>query len=167
MMISRTPALHEVGDLQLQILEILWARGEATVHEMLAGWRGDPLPAYVTLLTVCRRLERRGLLSHTERRERPRSRPAFVYKTRITREGVQRGMIEALVTRAFGSYGALIGCANQLAEDSAQRTAHSAQRDGDGASLSRCAPCAVCCAQERSGKVDIDLSRVGRGSAGL
>jgi predicted transcriptional regulator len=116
---NRPPALHELGDLQLKILSLLWKLGEASVNDLLAKWDGE-LPAYVTLLTVCRRLEKRGLMEHREQ-TRPGTKSCFIYKPRVTRQGVQRGMLEGLAARAFGSYDELTRCANQLALEADRR----------------------------------------------
>jgi predicted transcriptional regulator len=56
--------LSDLGDLQLAVMQVLWQRGAASVHEVLAQLPSDPAPAYTTILTVLRNLERRGLVTH-------------------------------------------------------------------------------------------------------
>jgi BlaI family penicillinase repressor len=54
----------ELGELQLTVMKVLWARGRGSVHEVLDALPADPAPAYTTVLTVLRNLERRGLVTH-------------------------------------------------------------------------------------------------------
>ena len=55
---------HDLGELQLAILNVLWTRQHATVHEVLKSLTGGRTPAYTTVLTVLRTLEKRGLVAH-------------------------------------------------------------------------------------------------------
>ena len=60
----------QLTGLQLEVLQILWDREEASVaqvHEALAG-RGRKM-AYTTAMTLCRRMAKRGLLTFYERGE--------------------------------------------------------------------------------------------------
>jgi BlaI family penicillinase repressor len=97
-MANRAPALHELGDLQLKILSVVWELGEASVNDLLAKWDEEPLPAYVTLLTVCRRLEKRGLLEHREQ-ARPGTKSCFIYRPLVSREALQKAAVEGLMER--------------------------------------------------------------------
>lgn len=56
----------EMGELQIAVMKILWQRGSATVHEVLGDMTKDPPPAYTTVLTVLRNLEKRELVQHDE-----------------------------------------------------------------------------------------------------
>lgn len=87
--------LHRLGDLQLRIMKILWASGEATVgavHEELA--REKDL-AYTTIATMLRKMEARGLVKH---RLEGRS---FIYRPAVGEEAVSRGMADHLLDRLF------------------------------------------------------------------
>ncbi len=91
-----TPALHRLGDLQLQIMKVLWPRGEATVAEIHEVLCRDTRFAYTTIATMLRKMEARGLLEHrTEGR-------TFIYRSRIAEEQVERGMAEHVLERIFG-----------------------------------------------------------------
>ncbi len=52
--------LHELGELQREILELLWQRGEASVRELLEGLQRERAPAYTTVLSVLQKLEKAG-----------------------------------------------------------------------------------------------------------
>jgi BlaI family transcriptional regulator, penicillinase repressor len=51
--------LPKLARLELQILEILWARGQASVREIQEGFP-EPRPAYTTVQTTVYRLEAKG-----------------------------------------------------------------------------------------------------------
>ena len=53
-----------LGDLQLQVMEVVWRLGQATVAEAHQAIAAQRKIAYTTVLTTMRALERRGMLSH-------------------------------------------------------------------------------------------------------
>jgi predicted transcriptional regulator len=87
--------IHRLGDLQLRIMKVLWAAGEATVadvHKAVAGERGL---AYTTVATMLRKMEARGLVQH-----RPEAR-SFVYRASVAEDDVSTGMADHLLDRLF------------------------------------------------------------------
>ena len=89
------PKIHRLGDLQLRIMQALWARGEATVADVLAALGGRAPLAYTTIATMLRKMETRGLVGH---RAEGRS---FVYRAVVAEESVTRGMAEHVLDRLF------------------------------------------------------------------
>jgi BlaI family transcriptional regulator, penicillinase repressor len=87
--------LARLGDLQLQIMKILWLRGEAAVAEVIKELTGANNPAYTTIATMLRKMEVRGLVAH---RIEGRS---FIYRARVREEEVTRTMAEHFVDRLF------------------------------------------------------------------
>lgn len=73
------PAL---GHLESTVLEILWNRGESSVHDVMGGL--DRALAYTTVMTTLDRLYKKGLL---ERRKWER---AFLYSPRLSRREFQQ-----------------------------------------------------------------------------
>lgn len=65
------------GDLQAEIMSVLWRLGEATVDDVRNSQPARRRAAYTTVQTVMTRLYERGLL------ERKRRAQAFVYKPKI------------------------------------------------------------------------------------
>ena len=61
-----TTKLPKLARLELQILEILWARGHASVREIQEGFP-EPRPAYTTVQTTVYRLEAKGALRRTHK----------------------------------------------------------------------------------------------------
>jgi predicted transcriptional regulator len=58
--------LPKLARLELQVLEILWARGHASVREIQEGFP-EPRPAYTTIQTTVYRLEAKGALRRTRK----------------------------------------------------------------------------------------------------
>jgi BlaI family transcriptional regulator, penicillinase repressor len=56
-----TKTLPKLARVELQILEILWARGLASIREIQEGFP-EPRPAYTTVQTTVYRLEGKGAL---------------------------------------------------------------------------------------------------------
>jgi predicted transcriptional regulator len=61
-----TKAIPKLARLELQILEILWARGHASVREVQEGFP-EPRPAYTTVQTTVYRLEAKGAVRRTRK----------------------------------------------------------------------------------------------------
>jgi BlaI family transcriptional regulator, penicillinase repressor len=97
--------IHRVGDLQLQILKILWERGDATVTQVMENLTGTEL-AYTTVATMLRKMEGRGLVTH---RAEGRS---FIYRPKLKPAEVSHSMANHLVDRLFE--GSLIDAVNHL-----------------------------------------------------
>lgn len=99
------PRLSDLGDLQLAVMRILWKRGQATVHETLAEFPPERRPAYTTVLTVLRNLEKRGLVTHNA----PNGSRTFTYRPNLSRQETYAGILQDLLDRLFdGSPAALI-----------------------------------------------------------
>lgn len=71
-----------LGKLEITVMEILWAAGDANVHEV-AG-RLDRRLAYTTVMTTLDRLYKKGLL------DRRKSDRAFRYAPKLTRAEWER-----------------------------------------------------------------------------
>jgi len=97
------PERHEITELQLAILRILWDRGEATVAELWEALHDQRGLAQTTVATLVARLQRRGIV---ERRTRDRQ---YLYRATITEADVQHSMVSELTERLFaGDAAALV-----------------------------------------------------------
>lgn len=105
-MIERSTPPIRVGDLQLRILQVLWAQPEASVADVNAALRPDRDLAYTTVATMLRKMEARGLVIH---REEGRS---FLYKAAVDAQQVGQGMTDHVVERLFE--GSLAGAVSHL-----------------------------------------------------
>lgn len=97
------PDPHQLGDLQLAIMRVLWNQGEATVaevHEALLDERGLALTTIATMLS---KMERKGVVHHrVEGRQ-------YVYRPEVSEAEVHRSMVSELTERLFdGNVAALV-----------------------------------------------------------
>lgn len=95
-----------ITDLQLDVLNVLWGQGEATVgeiHAMLVPVTGH---ARKTVGTLLHRLEKQGLVAH---REQGRE---YVYRALVTREEVRTATVRGTLGQLFdGDLPALVSFA--------------------------------------------------------
>lgn len=61
-----TKKLPRLSRLDLQILDVLWARGQASVREIQEGFP-EPRPGYTTVQTTVYRLETKGAVRRTRK----------------------------------------------------------------------------------------------------
>ena len=94
------PPLHE---LESEIMEEMWRRGEATVRDVQEALnaRAEKTRAYTTLLTVMTRLDGKGLLV------RRRTGRLDVYAAALSREAYTRARAEAEVAELLEDFGDL------------------------------------------------------------
>ncbi len=57
--------MSHLGDLQLDVMNVIWGRGSATVAEVHAVLREEREIAYTTVLSTMRNLEKRRFLKHS------------------------------------------------------------------------------------------------------
>jgi predicted transcriptional regulator len=75
-------SLRQLGPLEQRMLDGLWAKGTATVRELLEN--GCPELAYTTVMTTLDRLFKKGVLSRSEEGR------AFRYAPRFSRDELHR-----------------------------------------------------------------------------
>ncbi|MCA9299111.1 MAG: BlaI/MecI/CopY family transcriptional regulator [Phycisphaerales bacterium] len=82
----------DLGDAELDVLNVLWECGQSTVREVLEGLhaRGRKV-AYTTAQTVLARLEQKGYVSSNK------SGFSFVYKAKVTRDRVLDSRVRGLM----------------------------------------------------------------------
>jgi predicted transcriptional regulator len=88
---KKSPTLTEA---ELRLMDVLWAKNDATVGDVVEAL-GDPPLAYNTVLTTLRILETKGYVSH-----RAAGR-AFVYSPRVGRDEARSNVIDYVVSRFF------------------------------------------------------------------
>ena len=121
------PVLHE---LETEIMEEVWSRGEATVHEVRAAINGrsDKVRAYTTVMTVMGRLVPKGLLT------RRRAGRTDVYSATMERDAYLEARAEAEVSAVIDEYGdlALVHFARQMDKLDPKRREELRKLGGDG-----------------------------------
>jgi predicted transcriptional regulator len=89
------PERHQLTELQLAILRVVWEKGEATVQDIWEALHPDRGLAQTTIATMLSRLERRGVVT---RRAQARQ---YHYKAAVTEPEVQHSMVGELTERLF------------------------------------------------------------------
>ena len=84
-----------LGRLELQIMKVVWLKGNATVHDVRDVLAKGKKPAYSTILTMMRKLEAKGYLRH-EVNER-----TYIYKPTISQNDVRHGVLGDILDRLF------------------------------------------------------------------
>src|SRR5438552_8249711 len=70
-----------LGPLELAIMELMWARGPATVRDIVAALRPERVLAHTTVMTTMTHLVEKGLL-----RRAPLDRRTHLYEAALSRE---------------------------------------------------------------------------------
>jgi BlaI family penicillinase repressor len=93
-----------IPDSELDVLKVLWDRGQATVREVLETLRTAGRQwSYATVATLLDRLETKGVVTSD------RSELAFVYKPAITTQEVRQKRVNNLVEKLYqGEPGLLV-----------------------------------------------------------
>jgi predicted transcriptional regulator len=84
-------------EAELRIMNVLWEKGAATVHEVLQAFPPKPALAYNSVLTIIRILEKKGYVRHVKDRR------AHVFTPRMDRKNATRSEVRHLVGRFFGN----------------------------------------------------------------
>lgn len=93
---SKSATLTEA---ELRIMNVLWDRGSATVHEVLEALPARPALAYNSILTIVRILEKKGYVKHIKDEDKR----AHVFMPQVNRKDATRFEVRHLVSRFFGN----------------------------------------------------------------
>lgn len=91
----RRKTLHGLGDLQSQVLDFVWDRGEATVAEVAEHLGKGRAITYTTVLVAMQKLEKKGWLAHRSEGR------AYVYRAARSRESAQAGLLSEMLDAVF------------------------------------------------------------------
>jgi predicted transcriptional regulator len=89
---SRKKALT-LTNAEHRIMEVIWAKGSATVAEVVEALKGDD--AYTTILTLMRILKAKGYLSSRKEGR------AFLFMPRVDRDTAARKAVHLLLSKFF------------------------------------------------------------------
>ncbi|MDF1545189.1 MAG: BlaI/MecI/CopY family transcriptional regulator [bacterium] len=89
---QQTPTLTET---ELRLMEVIWRKGEATVHQILEELPQKSAPAYNSVLTIVRIMEQKGYLTHIKNGR------SYVYRPAIERSDVSRKAIRKVAKNFF------------------------------------------------------------------
>lgn len=96
-------SLSRLGETEIEVLNIMWELGSASVSDVRERILVKRDIAYTTVMTVMRKLADKGYLSFTEDGK------SYVYSPEIPAEKVRGSLLRDLVTRVFqGSHRDLV-----------------------------------------------------------
>ena len=84
------------SDLEMQILSLLWDKGASTAREVLDAMPDGKKRAYTTVLSVLQVMEKKGLLTHTNRGL------AHVYSPAASKSTIIQPFMQKLIDEVFG-----------------------------------------------------------------
>ena len=87
--------LFSLTDLELDVMNIVWRLGHATVRQIVEGLRAQRPLAYTTVQTVLTILTQKGFVEYTQQGR------AYLYSAIIQPEGVRRETVSAVVDKLF------------------------------------------------------------------
>ena len=89
------PKSLTMTDGELRLMRVLWERGEASVGAVVDALKTRPKPAYNTVLTLLRIMEKKGYVTHRKDGR------AFIFLPTIGRADASRSALRTLVNRFF------------------------------------------------------------------
>ena len=95
-----------LGKVQLQIMQILWERGEATAREITDALNQTEMVAHSTTQTLLRKLEAKGAVTHSVQDR------VFVFRPLSEKADISETVARDLLTRVFG--GSVYGLVSHL-----------------------------------------------------
>lgn len=82
-------------DGELRLMRVLWDKGEATVSDVVDALKTRPKPAYNTIITLLRIMEKKGYVTHRKDGR------AFTFLPKVDRANASRSAMQTLVNRFF------------------------------------------------------------------
>ncbi len=92
---QKMKAQKQPTSAELEILDILWDLGQATVREVFEHANAKRATTYTTILKFMQIMQEKGLVKRDERAK------AHVYRPNASRGQVQNSLVGALMDRAF------------------------------------------------------------------
>jgi predicted transcriptional regulator len=91
-------ATTQLTKLELQIMDVFWARGACSVREVQEAFPEKKRPAYTTIQTTVYRLETKGALRIAKRISN-----ANIFEAAITRDAAQSRLVDELLALLGGN----------------------------------------------------------------
>lgn len=96
--------VSEMGELQLSVMNVLWTLKRATVAEVMEALPVTRKPAYTTVLTVLRNLEKRGMAAH----EPVEGTRMYRYRPLISAHDARSDILQDILNRLFAGSPAML-----------------------------------------------------------
>ena len=86
---------QRIGSVELEILNIVWEKGEATVQDVVDVIQTRRKTAYTSVMTMLRNLASKGYLKHRSEGR------AYIYSAAISPESIKRDLLKDTVDNVF------------------------------------------------------------------
>lgn len=90
-----TPPPRRLGDLQLRIMKILWEQGSANAGDVRKALLPAKDLAYTTVATMLRKMEDKGLVTHTTQDR------TYIYTPLVKEDSVSKSLAGELLDKLF------------------------------------------------------------------
>ncbi len=90
------PSASGPTDHEMMIIDILWQASPLSIAEILERFPRQPKPAYTSILTIVRNMEKKGYLRHKKDGK------AFLYSPKLKQEDYKKSEIRKIADRLFG-----------------------------------------------------------------
>ncbi|MDQ1317816.1 MAG: hypothetical protein QG588_1470 [Candidatus Poribacteria bacterium] len=87
--------MKRLGKLELQVMRLVWDKGQATVKDIWEELYPEKRLAYTTVATVMKKLEGKKFLNHKERER------TYIYSPLIDQNSVSQGLLVELIDGIF------------------------------------------------------------------
>jgi len=87
--------LNQLGDLEADVMSVVWEKGKASVHEVKEALEPARSLAYTTVMTVLFRLAEKGML------KRQKEGRAYYYVPATSHDKVAGSLLQTLVKRLY------------------------------------------------------------------
>lgn len=84
-----------LGKLELEVMKLIWDKGEATVRDAWEKLYPERGLAYTTVATVMRKLESKGFLKHDEKDR------TYIYRPLVDHDKISQGMLREMIDGLF------------------------------------------------------------------
>ena len=84
------------SDLEMQVLSVLWERGPSTAREVLEAMPDGKKRAYTSILSVMQVMEKKGLVTHTNKGV------AHVYQPAASKHHILQPFMHRVLNEVFG-----------------------------------------------------------------
>lgn len=92
---STPPPPRRLGDLQLRIMKILWEHGSASAGDVRKTLAPEKDLAYTTVATMLRKMEDKGLVTHTTQDR------TYIYTPTVKEDSVSKSLAGELLDKLF------------------------------------------------------------------
>lgn len=88
--------IRDIPQAELDVMNVLWRKGEATIREIWIELPREPKLAYTTVSTMLTRLRAKGFVEAEEKNFR------YILRPRVKKESIVRKKLDDLVGRVLG-----------------------------------------------------------------